>query len=100
MLALMSEERGFRAGLEAGKRAADVPVARRRRRDPGESTAQARRRRDGPPLLAFALMAVSIALILGSNDLQHAMALSGPLPEVFGIFLSGVSVMMLRPPKR
>src|SRR5579875_2144049 len=99
MLTLMSEKRGFRAGLAAGRLAADQPVAVRRRR-PEDSAERAVRRRDPPPVPAFVLMAVSIALILGSGDLQHALGLSGPLPEILGVFLSGVSVMMLKPRRR
>ena len=103
MLAPMAgneEKSGFRAGLEAGRRADDQPVAVRRRKQPEPGQAPRRQGGDRPPIPAFLLMAVSIALILGSNAIDRALGMSGPTPEVVGIFLSGIAVMMLRPPRR
>ncbi len=100
MLAAMSEKGGFRAGLDAGRRAAQEPVAVRRRKQPEQAGEAQRRRRDRPPLAAFGVMAIAIVLILGNNFFQKALGFSGPTPEVAGVFLSAVSVLMLRPPRR
>jgi hypothetical protein len=97
MLALMSGKGGFREGIEAGRRAAQQPVAvRRRRKGDGGDAGTPRARRERPPLAAFGVMAVSIVLILGSSGIQHALGMTGNLVEIAGIFLSAVSVMMLR----
>ena len=101
MLAAMSEKSGFRSGLEAGRRAAaSEPVVVRRRKQPDAGEQPARRRRERPPLAAFAVMAVSIVLILGTGGISKALGLATTTPEVIGILLSAVGVLMLRRPRR
>jgi hypothetical protein len=99
MLAAMGDRDGLRAGRGAGRAAADEPLVVRRRRRTGPQEAGGPRRPEGPPLAAFALMAVAIALILGNDAIQRRLALGGPTPEIVGLLLSAVGVMMLRPPR-
>jgi hypothetical protein len=85
-------------GGRRGGRSFEQPVAVRRRAAAPAEPARARGER--PPLPAFVVMGVSILLMLFSDPLQRALHTQGPLPLIVGIFLSGIGVMMLKPPGR